>query len=188
MDGDHLPSGTRQASLVDSRGGTFTDNDVFAGQARERITFSGTGGTEVSSILSDPWQSPPSATRVRNGVTTFARYVNATVHYQRIALDGGRGFRETKSVTSFDQYGTATQEADYGDLADPNDDQCTTYTYARNTSAWLLTYTSRVQTFALPCGQTPTSPDQIIGDARTRSTARPGAWRRRRATRPGSSR
>src|SRR5678816_647663 len=27
--------------------------------------------------------------------------------------------------------------------------------------------TSRVQTFALPCGQTPTSPDQIIGDART---------------------
>src|SRR4029079_9595024 len=58
MDGDHLPSGTRQASLVDSRGGSFTDSDVFAGQARERITMSGPGGTEVSSILSDPWQSP----------------------------------------------------------------------------------------------------------------------------------
>jgi RHS repeat-associated protein len=167
MNGDHLPSGTRTASLTDTRGGTFTDSDVFAGQARERITFAGPGGAEVSDILTDPWQSAPTASRTVNGVTTQARFLNSTVDDQRIALDGGRGFMETKTVTEYDQYGAVTRKTDYGDVSNPNDDQCTQYTYARNTTAWLMSYTSRVQTYALRCDQTPTSADQIIGDAKT---------------------
>ncbi|WP_182875007.1 RHS repeat-associated core domain-containing protein [Microbispora sp. H10670] len=167
MDGDHLPSGTRSVSVTDSRGGTWTDSDPLAGMIRERVTFDGPGGAEVSSMLTDPWMSAPTATRVRDGVTTKARYVNTGATLQRIALDGGRGYRQTKSVTKFDQYGAAIQTDDYGDVDDPGDDQCTKYNYARNTTSWLLTLTSRVQTYALSCDKTPTSADQVIGDTRT---------------------
>ncbi|OPG13724.1 polymorphic toxin-type HINT domain-containing protein [Microbispora sp. GKU 823] len=167
MDGDHLPSGTRSVSVTDSRGGAHTDSDALAGMVLERITYNGPGGAEVSSVLTEPWMSSPTATRVRDGVTTRSRYVNTATTVQRIALDGGRGYRETKTVTGFDKYGAADQTTDYGDVDDPADDQCTRYTYARNTGKWLLTFTSRVQTYALSCDKTPTSADQIIGDART---------------------
>jgi RHS repeat-associated protein len=167
MNGDHLPSGTRTASVTDTFGGSVPDSDALAGQAREEITYNGPGGAVVSDVLTDIWQSAPSASRTINGVTEYARYTAPSVSDQRIALDGGRGWREIKSVTSYDQYGAKSQVQDYGDAADPTDDQCTQYTYARNTSAWLLTYVSRALTYAGSCGTAPTAADQIVGDART---------------------
>ncbi|GAA1287809.1 hypothetical protein Psi02_70250 [Planotetraspora silvatica] len=166
MDGDHLPSGTRKATVTDSRGGTATDSAAFSGRPRERITFNGPGGAEVSSVLTDMWQSAPTATHTANGVTTTARYVNTAVSSQRVALDGGRGFRETRTATTYDSYGLATQVDDQGDVADPGDDQCTTTTYVRNTAAWLMTAISRKQVYALGCGKTPTSAAQVVADTR----------------------
>ncbi|MBO3747217.1 type IV secretion protein Rhs [Streptosporangiaceae bacterium NEAU-GS5] len=173
MDGDHLPSGTRHAVVTDSRNGTFTDADGYSGQTRERITYNGAGGAEISSILTDPWMSAPTATRTINGVTTDARHVNIAASVQRIALDGGRGELTTKTVNAFDSFGGKTESTDYGDVNDPDDDQCTKYTYARNTTAWLVSYVSRTQTYGLSCDRTPTSADQIIADARTSYDGQP---------------
>jgi RHS repeat-associated protein len=167
MDGDHLSGGTRGVSLTDSFGGVTPDSDVLSGQAREQITYDGPGGAVVSDVITDHWQSAPTATRTQNGVTTHALYTNTAASTQRIALDGGRGYRTTKTATTYDQYGATVQTIDYGDVSNPNDAQCTLYTYARNTAAWLMTYASEVQTYSGACGTPPTSASQIIGDSRT---------------------
>jgi RHS repeat-associated protein len=167
MDGDHLPSGTRSASLTDSFGGVVADGDPFSGQAREQITYDGAGGAIVSDVITDHWQSAPSATRTQNGVTTHALFTNIAGSTQRIALDGGRGYRTTRTATAYDQYGSPIQVTDYGDVNSPGDAHCTLYTYARNTSAWLINYPSEVETYAGVCGTPPSSAGQIFGDSRT---------------------
>ncbi|HEY4024864.1 MAG TPA: RHS repeat protein, partial [Candidatus Dormibacteraeota bacterium] len=167
MDGDHLPSGSRRVSITDSFGGSTPDSDPFSGQDREQITYNGPGGAVVSDVITDHWQSAPSATRTQNGVTTHALFTNLAGSAQRIALDGGRGYRTTKAATTYDQYGLPAQSTDYGDVGNPGDAHCTLYTYARNTSAWLINYPSRVETYQGVCGTPPTSPGQIVGDSRT---------------------
>ncbi|WP_308190786.1 RHS repeat-associated core domain-containing protein [Streptomyces sp. HPF1205] len=166
MDGDHLPSGTRSASVPDTRGGTFTDSDAYAGVERQQITYNGPGGAEISDTLTDPWMSAPTATRTQAGVSVTARHVATAATSTRTALDGGRGWRTTKTATAYDSQGMPVQADDYGDAGDSGDDQCTLTTYVRNTSAWIMNLASRVQVHAGDCAHTPTSGSQIISDTR----------------------
>jgi RHS repeat-associated protein len=178
MNGDHLPSGSRSVTVTDSQGGTWPDDDWLAGTAREQTTYDGPGGPEVSASISDPWVSAPTATRTINGVTVTARYTNTADVRTRVALDGGRGWRRTRTHTDFDAYGMPASAEDAGDEAVTGDEQCTRTTYARNPAAWLLTYTSRVQTFAVSCARAAQpgalGADDVVGDGRTSFDG--GAW------------
>ncbi|MEW9529048.1 RHS repeat-associated core domain-containing protein [Microbispora sp. NPDC049125] len=167
MDGDHLPNGTRHVSVADSRGGSVADSDAYAGRPREAITYDGPGGSEISGVITDLWRSSPTATRTVNGVTVTARYVETGGSTHRIKLDGLRGYRQTRVTMSYDASGMISSQEDLGDIANASDDQCTRYTYARNTSAWLTSYPSRVETYALACDKTPAKAADVIGDART---------------------
>jgi RHS repeat-associated protein len=168
MDGDHLSSGgTRSVTLTDSQGGTWTDSDSLAGMAREVITYKGPGGPVVADTINDPYMSAPTSSHNAGGVTVTARYTGTATTKVLTALDGGRGYRTTQTQNSFDAYGMIATTNDLGDVSTPADDRCTRYTYARNTTAWLISYASETETDALSCDKTPASAGDVISDTRT---------------------
>jgi RHS repeat-associated protein len=168
MDGDKLAAGgTKSMQVTASDGVAWTDSDALAGSAHEQIVYNGPGGAVISGTISDPWLSAATATRTINGTTVYARHSGTAAATSRTALDGGRGWRTTKVVNTYDSYGMIATTDDLGDLSTSNQEACYRYTYARNTSAWLMSYQSRVEKYALGCAQTPTSADDVIGDART---------------------
>lgn len=180
MHGDKLPSGTRTVTLPAITIGNVpavNDEDVFAGQVREAITYNGPGGTEVSATASEPWKSDPTASRTINGSTVYARHVDVAVAHGRTALDGGRGYRTTATSTAFDAYGMPVQIEDRGDEAVTGDERCTMTEYARNTSAWIVDRHSRERSFAVSCSKAQAgglTDDDVIGE--TRSSYDGQAW------------
>ncbi len=157
MHGDKIPSGTRNVPLPAIAAGNVPavlDEDAFAGVQREEITYNGPGGAEVSATATVPWQSEPTASRTINDVTVHSRFAATASKHSRIALDGGRGFRTTSTVTEFDQtHGMATQTEERGDDAVTGDEKCTLIDYARNTSAWLVGKVSRKRDFLVDCAK-----------------------------------
>jgi RHS repeat-associated protein len=171
MHGDKLPSGTRSVSVPAAGGApAVTDEDAYAGMVREEIVYNGPGGGEVEATVHEPWQSAPTASRTVDGSTVHARFTGVAAERTRTALDGGRGWRRTTARTTFDSYGMPVQVDETGDEAVPDDQRCTLTTYARNTSAWLTSYPSRVREFAVDCARAEagglTAAD-LISDVRT---------------------
>ncbi|NUT52908.1 MAG: type IV secretion protein Rhs [Saccharothrix sp.] len=165
MNGDTLPGGgSRSVSLTDSEGNTRADEDWLAGYPFEQTTFDGEGGPAITKTLSWPAWRGPTATRA--GFEAYWTGTAATESYT--ALDGGRGWRVSRTDTEFDDdVGLPTKVNRVVDKANPADAKCTTTTYARNTEAWLLALPARVQTVAVACDQTPVFPDHAVSDVRT---------------------
>lgn len=178
MNGDRLgPSGgTRTVSVSASDGSSVPDEDAYAGMVREEITYNGPGGPVIDATIYEPWRSAPTATRtVRDPsgdpFTAEARFTGIAVARHRIALDGGRGWRRTTRKTTFDpSYGVITSTEDLGDDAVAGDEKCSLTSYARNTTAWLVSYVSRVRAFAVDCAKAAGSgltEADVISDTRT---------------------
>ncbi|WP_084556936.1 RHS repeat-associated core domain-containing protein [Hamadaea tsunoensis] len=147
-----------------------TDEDAYAGMPREKITYNGPGGAEVSAESYAPWQSGPTATRTINGTTVYARHVGVAGTYTRTALDGGRGNRTTSETTVFDAYGAPTRAEDRGDDAVTGDEQCVLTDYARNTTAWIVASPQRIRTFATSCARVDAgglTDADVVSDARS---------------------
>ncbi|MDX8149509.1 polymorphic toxin-type HINT domain-containing protein [Lentzea sp. BCCO 10_0061] len=173
MNGDKLPSGTRLASMPAIAVGDISeavDEDAFAGMVREEIVYN--GDAEVSATVSVPWQSNPTASRTINNATVHARFSSVAGKHTRVALDGGRGYRTTSSVTEFDQtYGMATHSESRGDDKVTGDEKCTLITYARNTSAWVIGTVSQKRDYLVDCARAKTQVGlrdaDIAGDVKT---------------------
>ncbi|MDW5328921.1 RHS repeat-associated core domain-containing protein [Plantactinospora sp. KLBMP9567] len=144
-----------------------TDEDALAGAIRQETVYNGIDSDIVSTRVDQAWQSAPTATRRIGDTAVHARYTGTGVSWDATRLDAGRGWRVTKRNTAFDSYGMVTSVTDHGDVAVADDQQCEDTTYARNTATNLLSLPARVQTLAIACGQTPTSPDDVISDVRT---------------------
>ncbi|WP_412543058.1 RHS repeat-associated core domain-containing protein [Longispora sp. K20-0274] len=176
MNGDHLPTGTRNVSVTDSLGGTWPDDDEFSGMAREQLTYNTLDNSVVGAVITDPWKSdPPSATRTISGTTVTARHLGVKATHSRTVLDGNRGWRKADSQTwNDDTYGmvdkTETQASQVnaaGVVTATGAASCNKITYSRNTgAAWLLLGVSRVESYALPCATAPTVADDVLGDTR----------------------
>lgn len=173
MHGDHLPSGTRSVTLAAiAIGGVpaVTDEDAYAGQQRETITYNGPGGAEVTGQATEPYQSAATATRTINGVTVTARHVDTAVVHSRTTLDGGRAPRTTATTTTYDALGLPIQVDDSGDQAVTGDERCTMIEYARNATANILERRSRERGFAVSCGRAAAgglTDDDVLGETRT---------------------
>jgi RHS repeat-associated protein len=158
--------GTKTVSVTDSQGTAVADNAGLQGSQRESITLSGAGGSEMAAQVDDMLDTQ-TAKSVHTWGTVTADMVNTAVSHSRTSLDGGRGVLQTEVDNTYDSAGLLTQSLDKGDVAHPTP-QCTTYTYARNTSSYLLTHTSEVLTTATGCGGAlPTDPHLIVSDERT---------------------
>ena len=173
MHGDKLPSGTRTVSLPAIAIGNVpaaSDEDAFAGQQREVISFNGPGGAEVSATVHEPWQSDPTASRTIDGSTVQARHIEVAVVHTRTALDGGRAPRTTTTATSFDAYGMATQIDDHGDDAVTGDERCTLTDYIRNPGAGIVDKRARQRSYAASCARVAAggmTESDVIDDTRT---------------------
>jgi RHS repeat-associated protein len=169
LDGDQTHTGgARSVTVPDGQGNTITDSNEFAGMALNTVIDNGPGGSELGHIVNTPWRSTPKATRTIGASTIYARYVGVKQVDTYTQIDGATQPRHTQTVTTFnDADGTIASTDDEGDLADPTDDRCTTPTYApANTNAWIKALVQRTVTVALPCGQSPTGPLQVLADTR----------------------
>jgi RHS repeat-associated protein len=170
MDGDRVATGgSRTARVTDSDGGTWVDSDWFAGALREEVTYLGTSTTVVSKSTYDPYQFGPVASQTLGGITIEARVVDKAVTTTKTALDGGRGWRTSRTTRTFlpDRTGRVSQVDDEGDLATTADDRCTRTTYASDPTGRLLAFVSREETVAVKCATTPDRAVDVISDMRT---------------------
>ncbi|MFD3921422.1 polymorphic toxin-type HINT domain-containing protein [Streptomyces sp. NPDC058595] len=154
------------AEVKNSAGTAVTDREQFAGVQRESATYNGDGGSLVSAVSYTPWRSAKTATRVRTGLPDLEAYLSGTeAEETRTTVAGGT--RTTRTTREFDAYGMVTSVSALGDTAKTGDEQCTTTTYARNTSSRLLDKVSRSETVAAACGAAVSRPDDVIDDVRT---------------------
>src|SRR5262249_52323777 len=140
MDGDKQSSGTpRKASVTDSTGTAVTDAEPLAGQVRESSTYD--GDTEVTGSITDYWVHPTAT-----GGTPTADFVRTAAVHNRTDRAGGAPRTTTVSSTYDSDTGEVTKVDDSGDDQVSGDEQCTTTTYADNTTAWLRAEPIRVET------------------------------------------
>ncbi|MFC0623170.1 RHS repeat-associated core domain-containing protein [Kribbella deserti] len=165
MNGDRAATtgGTKTSAATDSEGGSYPDHDWLRGFGLETTTYLGDAGTAVDKSISEPVWQGPTASRGEHS----AYLVGTGTSRDLVALDEGRGWRTTKTVTAYDDRGLPTQIDDLGDVADPADDTCTRTTYKRNTGVWLLNLPSRIETVAVKCTTTPVFPQHALADVRT---------------------
>ncbi|MEV2273261.1 RHS repeat domain-containing protein [Nonomuraea africana] len=151
MHGDKQADGSRRVVQVeDSEGGKLDDLDQHSSFEHEEILYDGDGGAVLKATVEQPW-SVKTAESTQGGVTKTAHVVEAKSMVTRTALPGGT-WRRIGEERSYDTRGLLTQVEEKGDLASPDDDRCTRYTYARDDASWMLDYPSRVQKVAASCG------------------------------------
>ncbi|WP_344921786.1 RHS repeat-associated core domain-containing protein [Plantactinospora mayteni] len=166
MDGDKTATDgvLKRVDVVDSTNTPWRDTDQYSGMLRESITYTADGGTVLSRSITDPWLSPASATRSRPWGTTTAHNVQQKRLVQGEVI-GGR-WRETATIHTYEPDGTLVQEQQQGDLANADDDSCTRYSYARNTTTWLMEPVAQKRTVLGDCDREPTSAADIVSDER----------------------
>ncbi len=167
MDGDKQADGSkRTAEVVDTEGVKLADLDQLSGFEREEILYDGDGGSILTATAEEPW-SLKTAESTQSGVTKAAYMVEPKSMVTRTALSGGK-WRRTGEERAYDAKGLLSQVEEKGDLASTDDDQCTRYTYARDDTAWLIDYTSRIQKVAAGCGTgvSKLAAEEVISDQR----------------------
>ncbi|MFD0772530.1 RHS repeat-associated core domain-containing protein [Streptomonospora algeriensis] len=165
MDGDHQPDGEeRSVTLTDSRGDTVTDHEAFNGTTREVITRNGEAGDTVDTTVTTPWKKQ-TAERDYDWGTRRAHLSGTKKTETHTALQ--EGWRTTRTVNHFDEYGYIVRTDDQGDVDDAGDDRCTRTTYARNTDTWLLDAVARKETVDVGCSAEADRPADVISDNRT---------------------
>ncbi|MFE7401759.1 polymorphic toxin-type HINT domain-containing protein [Streptomyces sp. NPDC057557] len=171
LDGEKEKDGTpRDEKTTDSTGKVLEDSRQYAGFLRESTTYN--GDTVVGTTINDPW-SQRTASHAYTWGTTEAWFVNtATAHKRERQPDGT--YRTQSSTTTFDTtYGSPISINDAGDDAVSGDETCTKTTYVRNTSAWLINFPSRVESYAVACGTAPQLPEDTLSDTTTAYDSQP---------------
>ncbi|NGO87070.1 sugar-binding protein [Streptomyces sp. 196(2019)] len=174
MDGDRKDtSGTTTKSvsvtLGADEGAAITDHDAWAGFAYKQVTYDAPGGKILARTVNRPWRHE-TASKKRDWGTIAASYVGSTETRTFNSLDAGAGakWRTTSTNTTFDTAtGRAVQVHDAGDWSTADDNECTRTTYATNTDLNILGLTSRVETVAGSCADTPDRSEDVISDVRT---------------------
>lgn len=175
--GDTLLNGTqRQVWVVDSSGTQTYDYGQVRGSVREERTYDGTtlrGKTFHTWRFAGPnGYDNPTATRTGTWSGAAPAKAYQAVEYEtttRTLLSGG-AWRWTKQTRDFDTYGMPKSVTDHGDagtaatadnVGKAADDTCTTITYARDISRWLVSYPS--QTVTTDCTSSPTGANYLSG-------------------------
>ncbi|WP_432066461.1 RHS repeat domain-containing protein [Streptomyces sp. C10-9-1] len=174
MDGDRKDragGATRSVSVTldPGEGAAISDHDAWAGFTYKQVTYDAPGGKILARTVNHPWRHETAA-KQRDWGSIAAHYIG-TAHTKTFnSLDGGAGvrWRTTSTATTFDDTtGRAVQANDFGDDSTAADDECTRTTYATNTSLNVLGLTSRVETVAGSCADTPDRSRDVISDVRT---------------------
>jgi RHS repeat-associated protein len=158
MDGATVPS-----VQGDIPGPSTTDAKQYAGFQRETVSYS--NGTPIAASISDPWSSAATGTDKYDGVQSFMTGTAATTGLTWLAASNT--WRTSKTVNTFDSLGQIKTTETNGDVTDPKQSTCTTFTYAQNTGAWMMSYPSQTQKIAGTCAGNTATSDNIITDVHT---------------------
>ncbi len=168
MHGDkQLDGTTRTETVTDSTGTAVNDEEQYAGQTREAITYNGTTGGEISGTITTPW-SQNTATATHSYGTVRAWMTRTGKEVRRTPVTGAAPITSTTSTTYDTQSGQPlTVETEGGGVKD-----CTRTEYAKNTTDWLLTYVKRAEKVSVGCGVTPNrtgdpATTHVVSDVRT---------------------
>ncbi len=171
MDGDRTDSGetARDAKINNSLGEVTEDHSHLAGMLHEEIEFDGAGGAARAKTITTPWQHRTahrqSAVDLAQPSNAYAYYTEPTTVRNMTWLAGSSAWRTTRTVNTYETtHGTLTRVEDQGDVASGSDDTCTSYQYARNTTAWLIDFPS--ETVTTNCAATP-GPNDVLSGTRT---------------------
>ncbi|MCX5242645.1 polymorphic toxin type 44 domain-containing protein [Streptomyces prunicolor] len=164
LNGEKELDGTvRVEKVTDSTGVSLDDSRQYAGFVRESIVYN--GANEISGTINTPWSHQTGSHTYAWG-TTDAWIVQPGEVSTRTTTPGGS--RTVRQKSTYDPtYGMPLTLDDSGDIAKSGDETCTRKTYARNTSAWLVSLTSRVEMYSVPCASTPSVPKDVISDVTT---------------------
>ncbi|SMD21132.1 RHS repeat-associated core domain-containing protein [Kibdelosporangium aridum] len=167
MDEDKTAAGAlKDVKVVDSNGVAVDDSNQLAGSEREVITYDKAGGKVISREITDQWVSAPTATRVRSWGTTKAYKVGeSAVRRSEIKPDGSA--LKSGSNNVFDAGGLVQRKEELHNLADPNDDTCTRYTYAHNAATHMMDAEIQEETVRVACDKTPNLPADLVSIERT---------------------
>lgn len=173
MDGDYKKDGTkRSVSLTNSLGESFPDSNWLAGATLESLSYTEAGGTVTSKTLNGPLTTADTATRVRKAWTSktpapaslstlpdlVSRRTTEVTNRSMGLLSSG-DWRTSKVVTAYDDLGRVHQIDDKGDVATPEQENCTTTTYAAAPSSnpMMVKLQGEVIAVAGPCGTAPSA-------------------------------
>jgi len=142
---DRTPSntsgGTRTSSVTTSNGTVITDSPWFAGQAVETQSFLGDTATRLSSTVTVPWASDPTATDSASGTTArhFGVASSTSIQTSGQTAPPISGKRSRTTTYSHDGYGRTTAVSQ-GAQTGFSDASCTLTSYTDNTGANLLAF------------------------------------------------
>ncbi|SDY29844.1 RHS repeat-associated core domain-containing protein [Amycolatopsis xylanica] len=159
---DNDKGGIRTAKVKDSKGVERDDLDGLEGFELESVVHNGVNGPEVSATLNLPkvWTTGTQDKAVAHRVRTEKTLTRTTVE------DGAP--RNTELTNTYDDNtGLLTQVNDLGDLADTQDDRCTTTAYARNTDGSATNLPSSQTLTGVACGAAAKYPDDALGVTET---------------------
>ncbi|MFI9381437.1 RHS repeat-associated core domain-containing protein [Kutzneria sp. NPDC052558] len=160
MDGFQVP-----AAQGDIPGPSVTDAKQFAGFPRESVTYY--DNKPIAATISDPWSSPATGTDENDGTQSFITGTGATTGLTWLAA--GNTWRTSKTLTTFDSLGQVKTTENDGDISDPSQSTCTTYSYGQNAGAWMMSYPQETQKISGKCSaDNPAGSGNIITDVRTR--------------------
>ncbi|WP_436846522.1 RHS repeat domain-containing protein [Streptomyces massasporeus] len=149
------------AEIADHEGVKVTDHAAFAGMTREEATYNGDGGSLETTTSYEPWHSAATATQTRSGLSALKAYLTGGKS-EKTRTAVGDGWRSTRIVRTFDDYGLPRTESDLGDTGKTGDEECTTTSYARNADKNMLTLVKEERTVAVACDKTPLLPADLV--------------------------
>jgi RHS repeat-associated protein len=168
MNADRTDAGwqTRTATITSSENVILADDAPLAGFLREHLTYSGAGGQLLSATLYDPWQYQTGRQDedpyVDASPAINATFVRTSREQTRTWIAATSTWRRTDLTRTFDNtYGQQTLARDLGDITTTTDDVCTSTTFARNTSSYLIAYPA--ETLSTNCATTPGPSDHVAG-------------------------
>lgn len=210
MDGNQTASGGSQAvSITGADAPRVTDADPYEGMTYESVLYDGesadgTKGAKVSETINTPWSHTTASATLPGGpiggdaadpVPLDANQVATQTTVNRTFIYGSpfttaASRSTTTKVDSFDSYGMPNQTdawatPDDGSPATHTDPTCTSLTYARNTSANLLTPIARTLVQSVACAGADsaalpadaTTPGSVTSDTITTYDDAPkGSW------------
>lgn len=151
MDGDMLPNGaTRQASVTDSSGTSYTDSNQFAGMPLEQQVFNGDSPNRVTDTVTTYSTLATTATRVRMPSLPDLKAMVTAQNVSTTYVTKVAGGTNSKSTTT--TYDSLYRPATVTSTATGAPTSCVATSYADNTTTWVRNSPSQITTYNGACG------------------------------------
>ena len=170
--------GTKSSTLTTSNGTAIPDSPWLAGTEIESQTYVGEAGSRLSSTVTVPWASAPTATGSAGTGAAQARHIGTLATKKYTASGQPLGTRTTATTNYFDSQGRITAVSEEPETGSGTSGTCTLTAYADNGSANILVLPATVTTRNGTCGTDGTSSGTVLKASRTlydtSSSAEPG--------------